>query len=190
MIFAGVLKRAIITRHHAVKCIHHSLVSTLTKVCGGSGGKSSMRYIIAVNMEVELIPSAARPLDICTRGSCDENALTRLLIIRSSSGSDIHTGAIDACSVSAARLPSEALVMTVAVNFPFESVVPNKLIDRFSIRAGTNILIAASLSSFVAALPEIMPARIGVPKRIVSCVRIFVQRLGSSRYGRRSHRAT
>ena len=83
-------------------------MATLPKVVGGSGSQYSVRHIIAVDMEGELIPSTTRSFDVCERRSGDEDTLTGLLAIRPRFGSYMHPGSIDACCVSAARLTKQS----------------------------------------------------------------------------------
>jgi len=168
----------VVPRSHAVNCIDHALVSPLSKIVGGSRGQNSVGDIVAIDMEGELIPSRSCALDVCTWSSSDEDALTSLLAIRPRSGSDMYPGAINACRISAARLPQRCArddgrrELTIRVG-----CAGDKLINRLSIRPRADLLIAARIRLLLARLPEIMPARIGVPQRVVSSVGILVERL-------------
>lgn len=80
VIFAGVLPWAMAVRRHAVKSVHHSLMSTGAIVGSLARIDNTMSYVVAVDVERELIPSSPLSLDVGSRRVGYEYPLPSLLI--------------------------------------------------------------------------------------------------------------
>ncbi len=101
MVFARIRPWPITSRLHAVERIHHPLMSTGTVVGSLARIDDAICYIVAVDMERELIPTGPLSLDVRSRSIGYEYPLAGLLVGCSRTGRDLDATSIHNSRISA-----------------------------------------------------------------------------------------